>query len=165
MIRSTPALMPCGELTLLEVRRDRFADDPARRHVGQHALEAVADFDAHALVVLGDEEDRAVVLALLTDLPGLGDAQRVLLDRLRLGGRHDQDDELVGRARLPVGELRLERLSLRRRQRAGLVGDPAGQRRDTARRPSQEASAAPATAANASDQRRGRRADRSPEGH
>ena len=74
---------PRREMALAELRRDVLGDDPARRDVGQHALEAVADLDPNALVALGDQQDRAVVLALLSDLPGLGDAQRVLLDRLR----------------------------------------------------------------------------------
>src|ERR1019366_3241103 len=31
---------PLRELSLLEIRRDGFADDPSRRHVGEHAFEA-----------------------------------------------------------------------------------------------------------------------------
>src|SRR6202163_4493532 len=61
-----------AELALLEVRCDGFGDDPSRRHVGQHTLETVTDLDAHVLVVFGDQKDRAVVLALLSDLPRLG---------------------------------------------------------------------------------------------
>ena len=114
-----------GEIALAEFGRDVLGDDAPRRHVGERALEAVAHFDAHALVVLGDQQDRAVVLALVADLPRLGHADRVLLDRLGRGGRHDQHGELVGRARFPVAQLRLERLPLGRGQRAGLVGDRA----------------------------------------
>src|ERR1022692_2502299 len=62
------------ELTLLEIGRDGFADDSSRGHVGEHALETVGYFDAHAPVVFGDEEDRAVILPFLADLPRLGDA-------------------------------------------------------------------------------------------
>ena len=101
MMRSTPGIDAGGELALREQRRDGLADDAPRRDVGEHAFEAVADFDAHALVVLGDDEDRAVVLALLADLPRVGDADAVVVDRFRRGGRHDQHHELIGRARFP----------------------------------------------------------------
>ena len=72
---------PLGELALLEQRRHGLGDDPMRGHVGQHAFEAVADLDAHLPVVLGDQEDRAVVLALVPDLPRVGDADRIRFDR------------------------------------------------------------------------------------
>ena len=71
------------ELVLPEQRRDRLGDDPPRRRVGQHAFESVADLDAQLAVVLGDHEQRAVVLALAADLPRFGDANRIRLDRLR----------------------------------------------------------------------------------
>ena len=93
---------PGGELSLLEVRGDILGDDAPRSDIGQHTFEAVAHFNAHPLVVLGDEKDGAVVLALLADLPRVGDADRVVFDRLRCGRRNDQHGELVGGARFPV---------------------------------------------------------------
>ncbi len=130
MIRSTPALIPGGELAFTKQRCDVLGDDPARRDVGQRPLEAVAHLDPHLLVVLGDEEQRAVVPALAADLPFLGDPDRIGLDRLGLRRRHDQHRELIGRAGLPVGELRFERLLLRGRQRLREIGDVSAQRRD-----------------------------------
>ncbi len=47
-----------AELALAKQRCHVFGDDPARRRIGQRALEPVADFDAHLLVVLRDEEQR-----------------------------------------------------------------------------------------------------------
>ena len=60
---------PGRELALAEQRRHVFGNDPARCGVGQHALEAVSHLDAHLLVVLRDQEQRAVILALAPDLP------------------------------------------------------------------------------------------------
>ena len=74
MIWSTPASMPCANWFCAEQRRDRLGDDAPRRRVGQHAFEAVADLDAQLAVVLGDDQQRAVVLALAADLPRLGHA-------------------------------------------------------------------------------------------
>ena len=63
-----------GEIAGPEFRRDDLVDDPPRGDVGERAFEAVADLDAQMPVVLGDDEDRAVVDLLAADLPGLGDA-------------------------------------------------------------------------------------------
>ena len=102
MMRSTPASMPGGELALREQRRDGFADDAARGHVGQHAFEAVADLDAHALVVLGDEKIAPLSSPFWPIFHASATRMRVLLDRFRRGRRHDQHGELIGRARFPV---------------------------------------------------------------
>ena len=54
-----------------------------RRDVGQRAFETVADFDAHLAIVRHDDDQHAVVLALLSELPALEHAGRVFLDRSR----------------------------------------------------------------------------------
>ena len=74
MMRSTPAWRPAANCPCCEQRRDGLGNDAVRGDVGQHALQAVADLDANLLVVLCDQQQRAVVLALLSDLPRLGDA-------------------------------------------------------------------------------------------
>ena len=129
MIWSTPALMPCANL--FSRNSGAIVSAMMRRDVASvsDALEAVADLDAQLAVVLGDDEQRAVVLALAADLPRVGDADRVRLDRLGLRRRHDQHRELVAGLLLPRRELRVERLRVRRRQRAGEVGDARVQRR------------------------------------
>jgi hypothetical protein len=99
MIRSTPALMPCANFPFAKRRRDVLGDDAPRGDVGKHALEPVADLDPHLPVVLRDQEQRAVVLALAPDLPLLGNADRICLDRFRLRRRHDQHGELIRRLR------------------------------------------------------------------
>jgi hypothetical protein len=45
-----------------------------------HALEAVADLDPHPSLVGGDGQDDAVVEVLVSDLPCLCDADRIVLD-------------------------------------------------------------------------------------
>ena len=83
----------------------------------------------HALVVLGHDEYRAVVIALLTYFPRVGDADAVLVDRFGHRRGHHQDRELVGGARLPRRELGFERLALARGQGVGEIDDAPGERR------------------------------------
>src|SRR6185312_9032622 len=77
-----------------ELRRDVLADDARVGGVGDRALQAITDLDAHAPVVLGDEQQDAVIGALAADLVGFGDRQRVLLDRLLAGAAHHQHHQL-----------------------------------------------------------------------
>ena len=88
-----------------EMRGDGLIDDPIRDRIGQRALESVAHFDAHAPVVLRDQQDRAVVDTLASELPLIGHADAVLLDLLRVGRGHDQHHDLAALARLESGEL------------------------------------------------------------
>jgi hypothetical protein len=67
-------------------------------------LLTATDLDAHPSILLRDEQDRAVIDALSTGLPGIGDADRILLDLLRLRGRHDEHRDLGSLARLQVHE-------------------------------------------------------------
>ena len=99
-----------GEIAGPEFRRDDLVDDALGGDVGERAFEAVADLDAQLAVVLGDDQQRAVVDLLAPDLPGLRDPDRILLDRLGLGGRHDQHRDLAALPRLEG----LERLRQRR---------------------------------------------------
>ena len=71
IIRSTPAEMPPAKSPGLELRRDVLVDDALGGDVGERAFEAVADLDAQRAVVLGDDEQRAVVDLLAADLPVL----------------------------------------------------------------------------------------------
>src|SRR5207253_8045333 len=81
------------EIPLLEARHDVVLDDALRDGVRQDALEAVADLDLQLAVVLGDDEQHAVVDAFAAQLPRLVDAHGVLLDRLGLrAGDEEQRD-------------------------------------------------------------------------
>src|SRR5438445_619997 len=95
--------------------------EPPRRNIGERALEAVADLDAQVMVVLGNDEDRAVVDLLTPDLPGLGNADRELLDCLRVCRWHDQHGDLAALARFEVTQLLRKHSYIAARQRAGLV--------------------------------------------
>ncbi|MGY4598431.1 hypothetical protein ACVWXL_006177 [Bradyrhizobium sp. GM22.5] len=118
-----------GEIAAPEFRRDGFIDDAPRRDVGERALEAVTDLDAQMPVVLGHNEDGAVVDLLASDLPGLRDADRELLDGLRVRRRHDQDGDLAALAHLEVLQLLRQRGDVAAGERAGLIDHAAGQLR------------------------------------
>jgi hypothetical protein len=79
------------------------------------------------MVVLGDEEQRAVVALLPPEPPRVDHADPVLLDLLGRGRRHDQHRDLRALARLEGAELLLERGALRGHQRAGPIGDACGE--------------------------------------
>ena len=102
MMRSTPAEIPPAKSPVLNFGVMIFVDDAPCRDIGQRALETVADLDAKLAVVLGDEQDRAVVDLLAPDLPGLRDPDRILLDRFRRRGRHDQHRDLAALPRLEI---------------------------------------------------------------
>ena len=65
----TPALMPPAKIAAPELRQDGVLDDELRHRVGHQRLEAAADLDAHFAIVGRDDEQDAVVLALLSDAP------------------------------------------------------------------------------------------------
>ena len=74
--RADAALDAAVEVVVLELRRHLVADDAARHGVGQRAFEPVADLDAHLAVLRRDDDEHAVVLALLAELPLVEDARR-----------------------------------------------------------------------------------------
>src|SRR5690606_23503845 len=117
-------LQPAGMVALPEARCDRLVDDASRIGIRDRAFEPVADLDAHASIVFRDDDQYAVVDRLAVDraaadLPRLGDADAVLLDRFRSGRRHDENGDLRTLALLQRSELGLERLLLLRRERSG----------------------------------------------
>src|ERR1700753_2873931 len=74
-----------GEINALEFRHDELVDDALAGDIGQRAFEPIADLDAKLVVVLGDQQDRAVIDPLAPDLPGIRAADRILFDGLRVG--------------------------------------------------------------------------------
>ena len=118
-----------GEIAGLEFRRDVLIDDAVGNDIAQHALEPVADLDAQMPVILGDDEQRAIVDLLAPDLPGLGNADRELLDGFLARGRHDQDRDLAALARFQILQPIIQRGDVGCRQRSGLVDDAPGERR------------------------------------
>ncbi len=96
------------EVAGLEAGRDGVGDDQARDGVGQRALEAVADLDAHPPFLRRDQEQGAVVLLSLAELPETEQLVGVRLDLLAIERRDGRDHELDAGLLLEVGELALE---------------------------------------------------------
>src|SRR3546814_942476 len=73
--------------------------------VRQVALEAVADLDPHRPLTGRNDEQRAVVAALLADAPMAAELVAEVVDRGALQRGQGDDDELVGGRLLVAGEL------------------------------------------------------------
>ena len=63
------------EVAAAELGHDVLVDDPVGDGVRERTLEAITDFDPHLPVLQGDQEQRAVVDTLATQLPGLRHAE------------------------------------------------------------------------------------------
>ncbi len=83
-----------GHVAALEARHDHVADDGVRRSVGQRAFQAVADLDPQLAIVRRDDQQRAVVLALLADAPAAAERQPPVLDRTAPQARKRDDHQL-----------------------------------------------------------------------
>ena len=117
-----------------ERRHDVLLDDAVGGRVGQRALEAVADLDAHLAIVERDEQQGAVVDALAAELPLLRDPDRVLLDRPRAASsaRPARRPGCPWTARTPRS-FASSAATWSGVERAGEVGDRRLQRRERAR--------------------------------
>ena len=82
-------------IALLERRPHHLFDDDLRLRIGQNTFKAVADFDADLVFRRRDDDQRAVVLALLADAPGAAELIAVVLDRIALQRFERDDDDLV----------------------------------------------------------------------
>ena len=91
-----------------------------------YGLEPVADLDLHLPVALGNEQEEAVVGALLTDLPGAEEAVGIILDRIALKIGHGRDHDLATRLRCKPGQLLGQRRLVPRREQVGIVHHLAG---------------------------------------
>ena len=122
------------EIACLESRRDRVGDDDLRSRVRQRAFKAVADLDANAMLLGRDEEQRAVILLRLAQLPGAKQRVGVGLDLLALERGNRRDDELDARLALQRRELAFEGAALIGRQNIGRVDNAPGQDGEIRRR-------------------------------
>ena len=105
-----------GEIPPGEFRRHGFANHALGRQVGHRTLKRACDFDSHPLVIPGDHHQQTVADALAADFPGLADAVRVVLDRFRLAGGHQQNRHLAAVGLLERGELAVQHLPVCLRQ-------------------------------------------------
>src|SRR5262249_5777096 len=97
---------------LAKARRDDVADDAGRHRVGDGGLEAIADFQADSALGEEDDQDDAVVEALLADAPALGQLDRDVVDALALGGAEDGHRHLGPGRRFALGQEPLEAAAL-----------------------------------------------------
>src|SRR5581483_7745100 len=118
-----------GKIAGAEIRRDHLVDDAPRCHVGEAALEPIADLDTQPVVILGNDKQRAIVDLLASDLPGLRGPDRELLDGFGLCGRYDQDRDLAALAALQVLQLGVQRVDIALGERPGLIDHAPGQGR------------------------------------
>ena len=107
----------------LEARRDGVGDDHGGEGIGQRAFQAIAHFDAHPPFLGRHQQQHAVVLVLLAELPEAEQLVGIGLDLLALERVHRGDDELDARLLLELGELGLQRLARLLRDDVGLVDD------------------------------------------
>ena len=124
-----PRTDAAGEIALLETGCDGLGDDALGQRVGNGALQAAAHLDAQFAIVLGDQQQDAVIDLLATglraaELPGFDHFQAVFLDGLRLGRGHDQHGHLRAFALLDRRQLRLDLSALIGIERTGGVGHP-----------------------------------------
>src|SRR4051812_322373 len=116
----------------LERRRNRFADGLPGEPVGDDPFEVIADLDLDLAVVDRDQDEQAVVLALVADAaaPVLEHLDRVLFDAaVGLIGRHGGDDQRVTGRFAQRADAPVELVAARGVDHVGEVVDRLGQRR------------------------------------
>src|SRR5262249_22820109 len=92
-------------IVLAEQRQDPLLDDELRHCVGKLALQPIADLDPHLALGRRDDQQDAVVLSLLADLPGTAETHAVVLDAASFE-RFDRDDhELTRGLRFEIRKL------------------------------------------------------------
>ena len=113
-----------------EPGRNDLVQDAIGGGVVQHAFQAVAHLYPHPSIVLGDQEQHAIVHVLAAGFPGLGHPQRILLDALGRGAGNDKDGKLAALAFLEVAQLLFQSGPLLGGQRRGQVGDQSAEGRN-----------------------------------
>ena len=83
----------------------------------QHAFQTITHLYAQRAIILGDQQQRAVIHILAPELPCIDDADAVLFYGLWLRGRHDQHRKLRALLCLEFGKAGIECLDLLRIQR------------------------------------------------
>ncbi len=123
------ALDAAGKIVGLETRQHGALNDDRRQRIGQRALEAVADFDAHLVLGRCNQEQDAIVFLRLAELPEPEQLVGEGLDVAALQRFHCGDDELDAGFVLQVLELGFDIGPALRSHDVRLIDDAAGQRR------------------------------------
>ena len=85
-----------GKIAGPEGRNHRVLDDQPRVQIGQRALQPVAHLDPHLAVVARHQQQNAIVLARLAELPGAEQAIGIVFQRLAVERWDGGDDDLIG---------------------------------------------------------------------
>src|SRR5262249_2693263 len=117
-----------------KARDDRVLDDELGDGVGERALEAVADLDAHLALAWRHDQQHAVVLVLLSNSPAAAELDAEILDRGPLQRSQRHDHELVGGLGFEVRELLRERRARWLIENIGLVHHATAERREDERK-------------------------------
>ena len=129
-------LNAAGVVALPEARGEVVTDYLAGESVRQHALESVADFDAHLAIVRRDQDQHAIVLLRLPDAPFLEQAIGILLDGRAVQRCDGRDGDLGRRLLFQLIEGAIERFFGRGVDHTGKIGNAAGRLREASgRRP------------------------------
>jgi uncharacterized peroxidase-related enzyme len=94
-----------GEIPFTKARRNRVRDDEARHRIGERPLKPVPDLDAHLALIRRHDQEDAVVLVLLSDLPGAPELNAKILDGCALQRSQRHHDHLVRRFGFEIGKL------------------------------------------------------------
>ena len=94
-----------AEIAGLEARRDGVGDDDFGQRVGERALESIADLDAHSPLVRRDQQQHAIVLGLLAELPAAEQLVGIGLDLLTFERGDGGNDKLDAGLGFEIGEL------------------------------------------------------------
>ncbi|MNT14473.1 hypothetical protein D3C72_1494820 [compost metagenome] len=113
-----------GVVARAEGRQDVVADDHGGIGVGQHALQAIADLDAHLAFVRRDDQQRAAVVFLLSDAPVTTQLIAEVLDLLILKRGQGDDHQLIAGLLFQRGQLAGQGLFLFRAQKLGVIDHP-----------------------------------------
>ena len=132
--RRDAALDAAVVIVVLELGRHLVADDAARDRIGQRALEAVADLDAHLAILGRHDHQHAVVLALSARASTRRRRRLAYSSTLSPSDRgHRQHHDLVGGLVLVRLHERRDALAHWRREDLGIVDDASGQVRHVGR--------------------------------
>ncbi len=134
----------------LEGGQDPGLDDVRGDGVGQGAFQAITHLDTHLALVLGDEQQDAVILALLADAPVATELIAVLLYGLAIQAVDGDHHQLDAAALLEGGQLLGQLVGLLAGHQAGVIHHPPGQGREAGggmqrRGPAQQAERQPAS--------------------
>ena len=85
------------EIMIVKSWRNLFINDALAQCIGQNAFESITHFNEHFVVIGKNEQYYAIVFVFLPNLPCSKHPHSVIVNRrIRLHGRENRDDDLVG---------------------------------------------------------------------